>query len=125
MGYRQAYEKGSACSRASFRGNGPLVAFDNLFTDRQTHAGSFIVTAAMQPLKQLKDAISILIIKPDAVIGKDQLTVCRFIEDADRRATPFDLQMRCYPGSMKLQSVSQQILKELPHLEFIRVDGGQ
>lgn len=112
----QANYESSAFSGDARGSDGSLMAFDDLFADRQPHAGSFIFPSSMQSLEQLKDAFSILILEPDAVVGEDQFAVGGLIKNAVWRTSPFDLQMRSCSGTVKLQSIAQQVLEELSHL---------
>ena len=55
---RQRHDKSRTLSRRTGRGDRAAVPLDDLFADSKSHAGSLILAASVQPLKQLENPLA-------------------------------------------------------------------
>src|SRR6267378_7242348 len=64
----------------------PAVALGHLLADREPDAGSRVFAHRMQALEQHEDAVEVLRLDADAVIGDADVPLARFLHRADMDA---------------------------------------
>jgi len=72
MRNRQGRNKSGALSRRAFGSNRAAVIQDNFSGNGQPHSCAFVFVARVQPLKDIKNAVQIFFIEPNAVVAYDQ-----------------------------------------------------
>ncbi len=66
---RQADVEGRTLPGRAARRDQPAVALDDLAANRQADPGTLVVTATVQPLKNRKHAIEVLLVEADAIVA--------------------------------------------------------
>ena len=72
---RQVNIEAGSFTRFSRGGDDAIVVFNDLFYNGQTYTGAFVFFFSMQALEHFKDAVAVLIIKANAVIGYSQVVI--------------------------------------------------
>src|SRR5262249_7640533 len=94
------------------------VPLHNFPANRQAHACTFVFVPAMQPLKHFKNALAVCFLEPYAVIADRNLP--------ERSCTlTVNLDNRRLLRPVELESIANQILKQLPHLQWIGIQCGK
>src|SRR5580658_11363478 len=93
------------------------VALNNLFGDGQPNAGAFELFAGVQALEHLKDAPAVAFLDTNSVVGDGEAhhLLDRFGAHAN--------QGRAF--ATELEGIADQVLKNLPQLHVIGLDGRQ
>jgi hypothetical protein len=85
----------------------------------------------MQALKDLEDAVEILLVKPNAVVCYRNLTELRawrmssLVPGRAGPAVTRDPDDRCFRGAAEFEGIANKVLEQLPHLCWIGVDRWQ
>src|SRR5439155_26846014 len=122
---------GGAFTGRALRGDAAAVAVGNLAANGQTDAGPLVSRAAVQPLEEHEYAVEIFFVRANAVVldrnpAKPVGLLAAgggFGRQAGRLAADFDERRPAF--LVKLQSVDNQVLEHLAHLQRIRVKGRQ
>src|ERR671926_1153195 len=95
----------------------PAMALDDLLADGKADAGARVLTHGMQPLKQHEDALEVLRLDADAVVGDADAPLGVFLgrRDMDARRGL----------TAKLERIADEILEALRELHLLDVHGGQ
>src|SRR6476620_9162272 len=101
------------------------MPLDNLPADSKADPCTFVLAASVKPLERRKDPVEIFFVKPDTVVFNPDLA------QAVRTPVLFplgvkmsaNLYYRRNAAAVKLESVADQILQKLPHLERVGLDG--
>ena len=106
-----------ALSRFGLHPNASAVALDNLFGDRQAHAGAGVLGKGMQALENDENPVSVLRIETNPVVahGQPPLGVPVFGRDVDARRL----------GAVKFQCVPNQVLEDLGKLRGVTPNQGR
>ena len=94
------------------------MARDDLLTDRKAHARAVVFESAVQPRERFEDALGVLHFEADPVVGDTEFAV------AISYKTSEDAHMGPSVGLIELESVGDEILKQLAHLQGIGVNRG-
>src|SRR5438874_8229547 len=93
-----------------FDPDAPPVALDHLLADGKADAGAGVLTHGMQPLEQHEDALEVLRLDADAVVGDRDTPLGVFLHrrdmDARRRLTA------------ELERVADEVLEKLRQLHL-------
>ena len=95
----------------------PAMALDDLLADGKADAGARVLAHGMQPLKQHEDALEVLRLDADAVVGHRDAPFARLLGGAH-----VDARQR---RPAELERVADQVLEELRELHLVDVRGGQ
>src|SRR5688572_15271250 len=112
---RKRHDERASLTRPAPRGDLPAVSLRYFATNRESDAGSFEFSPAVEALEHREDAIGVLFIEADSVVGDHDpgASVVRFSAD---------LHARRGLRAIKLQRVRREVLQELAHLQRIGVD---
>ena len=90
------------------------MPFHDLAADREANAGSFVLAASMQALENLKNALAVFLVEPNAVVfHRDPPGGCAIGQLEGFAAY---LHHRALTRLLKLQSVADQVLEQLRQL---------
>ena len=126
---QQYFESASAAKRAAGI-NLAAMPFGNLPTYRQSYASALEYVARMESLEDVEDAITMLFVEPNSVILHHNSTAI-VASRMSRSLVAFGQQSAFHfddwrlLDTAELQSVADQVLQQLPHLQRIGLDCGQ
>src|SRR4051794_32634296 len=106
---RQRHDERRALARRTARRDLSSVTFRYFATDCQSDSGSFVRSASVQALEHRENAVGVLLLEADAVVGDDDVR-------APVDGLAGDLHARRYALAMELQRVAGEVLQELVHL---------
>src|SRR5262249_2336806 len=131
LAYRQRNDESRAVARTAFRSDGTVVPLGDFLTHSQSYSRPIVFAAAVQSLERRKDPIDVLLIKPDSIV-LDYYSAelgLGFISGgplvALEQQVVFDPDNGRVAGPVELQSIPDQVLKQLSHLSRISLDGWQ
>jgi hypothetical protein len=101
---RERHDKRRPLSQLTFGRDLAAVAFDDLLTDGQPHAHTFIFTPSMKPLKRGKYPIKVFLVETDAVVFHEDAV--GIDSSASLNRTGVDLYQRSSIPSMKLHAIA-------------------
>src|SRR5205823_13460008 len=116
MVYRQCNDERRALARRAARRDLSSVTFRYFATDCQSDPRSLVTSASVQAFKHRENALGILLVEADAVVGDDDARARAVVQLAR------DLDARRHALAMELQRVAGEVLQELAHLQRIGVD---
>src|ERR1044071_2564595 len=93
------------------------MALDDLLADREADAGAGVFPHRVQPLEDHEDALEVLRLDADAVVGDGDLPRIALVLGADVDAR--------YAGAAELERVADQVLEQLRELHVVHALGGQ
>src|SRR5438132_848988 len=95
----------------------PAVALGDLLTDRKPDAGPGVLAHRMQALEQHEDALEVLRLDADAVVGDADVPLAGLLHRADMDVRP--------RRAAELERIADQVLEDLREPHHVAVHGGQ
>src|ERR1043165_9905826 len=107
----------AALARGRAHPDAAAVALDDFLADGEPDAGARILAHGVQPLEEHEDALEVLRLDADAVVGHRDAPLARLLRRRDVDAR--------HGAATELERVAHQVLEELRELHLVRLDGGQ
>src|SRR5256885_915266 len=127
----QSDNKGRAFGQFADSTDGPSVPVGDSAADGQSDSGAFELAASMETLKNSKDFLGVFFLESNSVVLDGQFA--EFIDRVGFAAAAkiplenlgVDFDNGLGVGRLELQSVPNEILQKLTHLERVCLDGGE
>src|SRR5690606_36897573 len=118
-------DKGGPFSRLAPDIDGASMPEHDAAADGEPDSGSLVILRGMQALEGHEDALGILLIESDSVVGHFDLAEGATFACATRTRLRRHVHNGRGVGPVELERVSDKVLEELPHLERVCCNGGQ
>ena len=97
----------------------------DLLADRKADAGPGILPARVEALKRGENPVEVFLVESDSVILHHDMHHLATISVLGLGRLPvLDTYYRRYTGLVELDRIADEVLKQLPHLRRVRLDGG-
>ncbi len=107
------------------------MALGNFTANRQANAVSFILSTPMQSLEDGEETVGVFFVKTDAIVLHGELVeatsqrVSPWVMGVAVKELPMNLYYRWTPWQVVFKGVSNNVLEQLTHLQWIGIKGRQ